>query len=132
MGGTFFTKGSRRSLFLEGLRTVDIGGTFLFVSGVGLIIVGTSWGGATYPWTHPAVLAPLIIGSVFFIAFFVYEYLLAPGRVLARLFPMQTAMVPSQLFHKRDMIVLAIVEFATGAGILFNFQFHYHSANILL
>ncbi|WEW58276.1 hypothetical protein PRK78_003744 [Emydomyces testavorans] len=123
VGGTYFTKGSRRSMFFEGLSTIDVGGTFLFVGGVGLIIIGTSWGGATYPWTSPAVLAPLIIGSILFILFFVYEYLLAPGRLLARSFPMQTAMIPSQLFQKRDMIVLAIVEFATGAAMFSAFYF---------
>ncbi|EEP81793.1 conserved hypothetical protein [Uncinocarpus reesii 1704] len=123
VGGTYFKKGSSRSLFLEGLSTVDLGGTFLFVCGVGLIIIGTSWGGATYPWTSPAVLAPLIIGSILFILFFAYEYLLGPGRLLARSFPMQTAMVPSELFHKRDMIVLAIVEFATGAAMYSAFYF---------
>lgn len=116
VAGTHFSKGSRRSHFLSGLATIDIGGTLLFIFGVGLIILGISWGGATYPWTSAAVLAPLVIGAVLFIIFFIYEYLLEPGRALARLFPQQTPMIPSSLFKNRDTIVLAIIEFATGAG----------------
>ncbi|EER29299.1 Major Facilitator Superfamily protein [Coccidioides posadasii C735 delta SOWgp] len=123
VGGTYFTKGSRRSSFLEGLGTVDIGGTLLFICSVSLIIIGTSWGGATYPWTSPAVLAPLIIGSILFVLFFIYEYLLGPGRILARCFPSQTVMIPSELFRKRDMVVLAIIEFATGAAMFSAFYF---------
>lgn len=88
----------------------------LFVVGTGLIIIATSWGGATYPWVSAEVLAPLVIGSVLFVLFFVYEYLLAPGRIFARIFPEQTPMIPSSLFQRRDTIVLAVVEFATGAG----------------
>ena len=93
-----------------------MGGTTLFISGVGLVILGTSWGGATYPWTALEVLIPLIVGSILFALFFVYEYFLAPGRILARAFPQQTPMIPSSLFEKQDAIVLVIVEFATGAG----------------
>lgn len=114
--GSHFTKGSRRSSFLPGLATIDIGGTFLFVFGVGLIILGTAWGGVTYPWTHAAVLTPLVIGSILFVFFFVYEYLLEPERVFGRLLPQQTPMIPSDILKNRDTIVLAIIEFATGAG----------------
>ena len=62
------------------------------------------------------MLVPLVIGSVLFVLFFIYEYFLAPERVLARLFPQQTPMLPSSLFDKQDTMVLAVVEFATGAG----------------
>lgn len=120
VGGTHFTKGSRRHTFLAGLATIDVGGTALFICGVGLIIIGTSWGGATYPWTAVEVLIPLIVGSVLFVLFFIYEYFLAPGRILARAFPQQAPMIPSSLFAKTDATVLVIVEFATGAGKEFN------------
>ncbi|KAI1980619.1 hypothetical protein LOZ53_002930 [Ophidiomyces ophidiicola] len=123
VNGTHFTKNSRRSLFMDGLSTVDVGGTFLFVTSVCLIIIGTSWGGATYPWSSAAVLAPLIIGAILFVIFFLYEWLLSPGRFLSRCFPMQTAMIPSELFHKRDTAVLAIIEFATGAAMFSAFYF---------
>ncbi|KAL2379198.1 hypothetical protein RJZ90_005461 [Blastomyces dermatitidis] len=98
-----------------GLATIDSGGTVLFILGIGLIILGTSWGGATYPWTSAAVLVPLISGSILFSLFFVYEYYLEPGRVLSRVFPQQTPMVPFPMFKVKDTSLLAILEFATGA-----------------
>ncbi|KAM5456451.1 hypothetical protein McanMca71_005545 [Microsporum canis] len=121
--GSHFIKGSRRSSFLPGLATIDIGGTLLFVFGVGLLILGTAWGGVTYPWTHAAVLTPLVIGSILFILFFAYEYLLEPGRIVGRLLPQQSPMIPSDIIRNRDTIVLAIIEFATGAVMFSVFYF---------
>ncbi|PGH19189.1 hypothetical protein AJ80_04160 [Polytolypa hystricis UAMH7299] len=123
IGGTYFTKGSRRSSFLQGLATVDVGGTILFILGVGLIILATAWGGATYPWLSPTVLIPLIAGSILFIIFFIYEYLLEPGRLVARIFPHQNAMLPFSLFEKRDLTLLAILQFSAGAALYAAFYF---------
>ncbi|PYH36686.1 putative MFS multidrug transporter [Aspergillus neoniger CBS 115656] len=114
--GTMFKKGSRWSSILPALATIDLGGSVLFIFGVGLIILATTWGGATYPWSSPQVLAPLIIGAICFIAFFVYEYLLEPGKLFARIFPKHVAMVPYSLFERRDTIWLAIVNFSTGVA----------------
>ncbi|RAH79424.1 hypothetical protein BO86DRAFT_366968 [Aspergillus japonicus CBS 114.51] len=114
--GSMFKKGSRWSSVLPALATVDLGGSILFIFGVGLIILATTWGGATYSWSSPQVLAPLIVGSICFVAFFLYEYLLEPGRLFARIFPRHVAVLPSSLFERRDTIWLAILNFATGAG----------------
>ncbi|KAE8362389.1 major facilitator superfamily domain-containing protein [Aspergillus caelatus] len=114
--GTMFKKGSRLSGILPALATVDIIGSVLFIFGVGLIILATAWGGATYPWSAPQVLAPLVVGSVCFILFFVYEYFLEPGRIFARIFPKQVAMLPYSMFARKDTIWLAIVQFSTGAA----------------
>ncbi|OAL67673.1 MFS multidrug transporter [Trichophyton rubrum] len=122
IGGEFSSPVSGDS-FIPGLATIDIGGTFLFVFGVGLLILGTAWGGVTYPWTHAAVLTPLVIGSILFVFFFVYEYLLEPGRVFGRLLPQQSPMIPSDIIKNRDTIVLAIIEFATGAAMFSVFYF---------
>ncbi|PWY95636.1 MFS multidrug transporter [Aspergillus sclerotioniger CBS 115572] len=114
--GTMFRKGSRWSSVLPALATVDIGGSILFIFGVGLIILAVTWGGATYSWSATQVLAPLIVGAICFIAFFVYEYLLEPGRLFARIFPKHVATLPYSLFKRRDTIWLAILNFATGAA----------------
>ncbi|KAI2995569.1 hypothetical protein CBS147346_9848 [Aspergillus niger] len=114
--GTMFKKGSRWSSILPALATIDLGGSILFIFGVGLIILATTWGGATYSWSSPQVLAPLIIGAICFIAFFVYEYLLEPGRLFARIFPKHVAMLPYGLFERTDTIWLAIVNFSTGVA----------------
>ncbi|RAL06804.1 putative MFS multidrug transporter, partial [Aspergillus homomorphus CBS 101889] len=114
--GSMFKKGSRWSSVLPALATVDVGGSVLFIFGVGLIILATTWGGATYSWSAPQVLAPLIVGAVCFVVFFLYEYLLEPGRLCARVFPRHVAMLPYSLFERRDTIWLAILNFATGAA----------------
>lgn len=114
--GTYITESGRRGSFWSALLAIDFGGTLLFLFGVGLIIVATAWGGSTYSWKSAAVLVPLIIGAVLFFLFWAYEYLLEPGHILAVKFPRQVAMLPWVLFEKRDVILMAIVEFATGSG----------------
>ncbi|KAE8148518.1 major facilitator superfamily domain-containing protein [Aspergillus avenaceus] len=114
--GTMFKKGSRLSGILPALATVDIIGSILFIFGVGLIILATAWGGASYPWTAAEVLAPLIIGSICFLAFFGYEYLLEPGKPFARIFPKPIPMLPYSMFARKDTIWLAILQFSTGAA----------------
>ncbi|KKA25045.1 Permeases of the major facilitator superfamily [Rasamsonia emersonii CBS 393.64] len=114
--GTHFRKGSRLSSILPALATLDIGGIVLFIFGVGLIILGTSWGGSTYPWTSAQVLAPIVVGGVCFALFFVYEYFLEPGRLVSRMFPKQVAMLPYSLFSRMDTLLIAIMQFAAGAA----------------
>jgi hypothetical protein len=113
--GTYFRKGARRSGILPALETIDIFGAFLFIFGTGLIILATAWGGSTYPWTSAHVLAPLIIGAICFVLFFVYEYFLEPGRLFSRIFPRQVAMLPYSLFSRSDTLLLAIIQFSAGA-----------------
>ena len=121
--GTHPLTGPQRKSILSGLSTIDYGGIVLFIFGVGLIILGTSWGGSTYAWSSAHVLAPLVVGSVLFIAFFVYEYLLEPGKIIGRTFPNQIAMIPWRLFDRKDVIILAVINAATGAALYSAFYF---------
>jgi hypothetical protein len=108
---------------LAKLSIMDYGGMFLFFFGAGLIILGLTWGGATYPWKSVAVLAPLIIGCILFVLFFVYEYMMAPSRALSRVFPSQESMIPLSLFKARDMSILAYLNFSTGMALFSVFYF---------
>ncbi|KAI9756895.1 MAG: hypothetical protein M4579_003649 [Chaenotheca gracillima] len=114
---------SHRRSFLAKIAIVDYGGLLLFLFGVALIILATSWGGATYPWNSVQVLAPLVIGAVLFVSFFFYEYLMEPGRMMSNFFPKQTPMIPINLFKKRDLKYLVFVNFATGASMYSIFYF---------
>lgn len=116
MEGTHFRTGSRLTSILPALATLDIFGTILFIFGVGLVILGTAWGGSSYPWTSSEVIAPIAVGGVCFILFFIYEYLLEPGRLFARIFPKQNPMMPYRIFSRRDTLWLAILNFSAGAG----------------
>ncbi|OJJ08822.1 hypothetical protein ASPVEDRAFT_156423 [Aspergillus versicolor CBS 583.65] len=113
--GTYSRSGTRLSSLLPALATLDIIGTILFVFGVGLIILGTSWGGSSYPWVSAQVLAPIVVGGVCFVLFFVYEYFLENGA-LRRIFPTQTPMIPYSMFKRLDTLWLAILQFAAGAA----------------
>jgi Fungal trichothecene efflux pump (TRI12) len=115
--------GPERKSFRAGVATIDFGGTFLFVVGACLLILGVTWGGTQHPWNSYQVLVPLIIGAMLFISFFVYEYLLEPGNVLNRLFPSQVAMIPWKLFERRDTLLLTIISAATGAALYSAFYF---------
>jgi len=43
-------------------------------------MMGMQWGGYQYPWGSAHVLAPLILGVVLLIAFFIWESKLAKNR----------------------------------------------------
>ena len=110
--------------FTSKLATVDYGGLVLFVAGVTLLILGTTWGGSTYSWKSAAVIVPITIGGVLFLGFFLYEYLMEPGRVISNLFPTQQPMIPFRLFQKRDLSLLAWISFSTGS--VRKVSQHYH------
>ena len=104
----------RRTKFVARLRTVDVGGQLLFLIGFGLIILGLTWGGATYLWDSAAVLVPLIVGVAFVISFLFWECLMAPGRALARIFPQQRAMIPWAILTNRDVGLVFATQMMTG------------------
>lgn len=52
-------------------------GNFLIIAGSTLAITGLTFAGIRFPWTSVQVLAPLIIGLVLIVAFFVYEWKVA-------------------------------------------------------
>ncbi|KAF2396086.1 MFS general substrate transporter [Trichodelitschia bisporula] len=121
--GTHHLTGPERVSLRQGLATIDVGGTTLFVLGAGLVILATSWGGTKYDWDSYRVVLPLVLGSVLFVSFFVYEYLLEPGHWLARRFPRQVAMIPFKLFQRKDVALLAVINAATGAALYCAFYF---------
>lgn len=112
---------SRGGSFLSAISTIDAIGTLLFIISIGLIILGTAWGGSSYPWASAQVLVPLIIGGICFVLFFVYEYLLGQGKL--GLLSKQRPMLPYSMFQKLDILWLAILQFATGAAMYSAFYY---------
>lgn len=108
---------------LDNLSIIDYGGMLLFFFGVGLIILGLTWGGIIYSWHSAATLAPLIIGIILFLLFFIWEYLMFPGRKLARIFTSQSPMIPLSIFTAKDMGLLAYLNFSTGMALYSAFYF---------
>lgn len=114
---------SRRQGYINGLAIIDWPGLVLFILGVGCIILAVQWGGTQHAWGSAAVVAPFVVGGVLCIAFFGYEYLLGPGRMVARLFPRQVPMIPSTLFRKRDTSLLMVINFSAGISLVSAFYF---------
>lgn len=114
---------TRLQALVSGISTLDLGGSALFILGVGLIILGTAWGGSTYAWSSSAVIAPLVLGAVFLFAFIAWEYLLAPGRLLSRRFPKTVPAIPSAILSSKDLSLICIIAAGTGAALYSVFYF---------
>jgi hypothetical protein len=108
----------RAQRFKARMSTIDFGGQFLFLFGLGLLILALTWGGGNYRWTDAQVLVPLILGGILSICFVFWEYMLEPGRYLSRKLPAQRPIIPWNLFTQRNMALLFYINTATGMGIL--------------
>ncbi|CCF33932.1 major facilitator superfamily transporter [Colletotrichum higginsianum] len=108
------TDTGRRTTLRKRLQTIDVGGQVLFLFGLGLLILGLTWAGATYSWKSPAVLVTLILGILISALFVLWEYHMTPAKALARQFPWQKAMIPWELARNRDIGLLFYTSFATG------------------
>ncbi|PIL32782.1 MFS general substrate transporter [Ganoderma sinense ZZ0214-1] len=60
--------------FGKKLAVVDYVGTFLTLGGCALIVLPLIWGGVTFPWTSPVVLAPLCCGALVVGLFCLWEW----------------------------------------------------------
>jgi hypothetical protein len=96
------------------LKVIDVGGQLLFLVGIGLLMLAFAWAPRTYSWDSAAVLCPLIVGSVVTLGFLCWEFLMAPSRLLARLFPRQRPMLPWEFLSQRNIGLLFYINLATG------------------
>lgn len=60
------------------LARIDYLGGFLSISGVVVFLVGINWGGQTFPWSSPQVIATLTVGLFLIVCFWAWEYFGAP------------------------------------------------------
>ena len=114
---------TRPQAFASGFSTLDFGGIFLFVFGIGLVILGTAWGGSTYPWSSTAVIAPLVIGVVLLMVFFVWEKLLEPNQLLSRSMPKTVPLVPFDILRNKDVGLVCFITAGAGAALFSVFYF---------
>ena len=98
------------------LSTIDFGGQLCFLFGLGLLVLGLTWGGGKYAWHDVQVVAPLIIGSILSVCFVIWQYLMSPGHYLSRKLPIQRPTLPWKLLAQRNMYLLFYINFATGMG----------------
>ncbi|CCX09243.1 MFS drug efflux pump [Pyronema domesticum] len=90
----------------EVIKQIDFIGGFLSISGMILFMAGMQWGGYQYPWKSAHVLAPLILGGVLLIAFYLWE---AYGT--------DHPMFPARLKQDpRVLLLTLIITFISGAN----------------
>ncbi|KAG0646392.1 Core trichothecene cluster (CTC) 12 [Hyphodiscus hymeniophilus] len=90
----------------EIISQIDFVGGFLSISGMILFMAGMQWGGYQYKWSSVHVLAPLILGAVFLIAFAFWE-----------IYGTQHPMFPSRLKQAPRILALTLViTFISGAN----------------
>ncbi|KAM0484344.1 hypothetical protein ACHAPX_001767 [Trichoderma viride] len=65
-------QGPRRGIF-DAMRQFDFGGSALLTVSTTTAILGLSFGGNIYPWTHPVVLTALSIAAIAFPSFLWFE-----------------------------------------------------------
>ncbi|KAH6672950.1 MFS multidrug transporter-like protein [Halenospora varia] len=94
--------------------TIDFGGQFLFLFGMGLLVLALTWAGSYYPWSDVKVLAPLVVGGILMVLFCLWEHLMLPGHFLSQKFPTQKAMIPWSLITTRNGSILMYLNFMTG------------------
>jgi MFS family permease len=117
------TDSSLNQTFAARLSTIDFGGQFLFLFGMGLFVLALTWAGSYYPWTSAKVLAPLIIGVLLIFCFLFWEYYMLPGNILSSRAPTRKAMIPIRLLFTRNAGLLIYINLVTGMAMYAVFYF---------
>lgn len=82
----------------ELVSKVDYIGILIFTGSLASIIIGVTWGGTTYAWDSPQVLATLIAGCAGLGLFGIYEWLVVTEGILDH-----------RLFQSRNFPILSFV-----------------------
>lgn len=88
-----------------------------------IAVLGTAWGGSTFPWRSGAVISTLVLGALLICVFVAYESLFAPNRLLHRLLPRTKPMIPSSILGAKDVALVCSIAAATGAALYSVFYF---------
>lgn len=89
------------------LSKVDYFGIFLFTGSIASLLIGLTWGGATYPWKAGSVVAPLTVGCVGLVGFGLYEWLAVEEGILDH-----------RMFYSRNFPILLFVCVVDGMLLL--------------
>lgn len=107
----FPNKDGNNQDLLEKIKRIDIMGSLLLVSSVTLFVLGSTWGGNSYPWLSIPVLISLVLSLVILIAFVYNECRFAKEPI-----------IPRHIFN-RNVICLSTISFLNGA-VMFVFTFY--------
>lgn len=80
----FLTLNPPRATLRQKLDSIDWVGAFLFIPSGTLFLIAVSWGGVQLSWSSPGTLVPLCLGTLGFVATFLYELRFATKPFLQR------------------------------------------------
>ena len=87
-------------------RSIDFLGALLMMPGVTAWMLVTAWGGTSFAWTSPTILALGAVGLLFLLAFALQE-------LRAR-----EALLPPRLFVNRNILTVFVAQFLIAATLL--------------
>jgi len=90
------------------LKEFDYVGTFLFMAGLVLFLMGLSWGGSVYPWNSAATISTLVIGFVSLVIFALWEAYA----------PLKEPLVPTEIFRNFSWVA-ASANLGLGASVYY-------------
>ncbi|HET9111234.1 MAG TPA: MDR family MFS transporter [Ktedonobacterales bacterium] len=91
------------------LARVDWIGAFTSAAGTVLLLLGLTWGGATYPWASWQVIGSLVLAGVFYIAFIIAETRVSDPILPLDLFKNQIFSAGAALSLTVGMMLFAVV-----------------------
>lgn len=96
----------------EQLLRLDPLGTFFFVPSVVCLLLALQWGGSTYTWSNPRIIALLVVFGVLWLAFMAVQAL-KPN----------TATVPPRVIGNRSVLAGAIFMLSIAGSMLMTIYF---------
>ncbi len=103
----------RQGTFQENIMKLDLGGNFIFIFSVSLILVALAYGGTLWPWKSYETIATLVfgfMGIVFFLLFEESNYCTTP-TVPLRLFGNRTSAAAFAITFIHSMLTLLVIYF---------------------
>src|SRR5579862_2958112 len=103
---------SVRSMAYRGwaaVRRIDVTGALTAAAATVCLLLGLTWGGATYPWESPQVVGVLSAAGVLYLAFFIAEQFVKEPLLPLDLFRNQVFAASGLLALAGGMIVYAMI-----------------------
>ncbi|EHA20897.1 hypothetical protein ASPNIDRAFT_214740 [Aspergillus niger ATCC 1015] len=88
---------------VDQIARLDLGATLLFASSVTCLVLPLQWGGSTFPWSSPKVIALFVLFGIFLATLIGHQ-----------LWRGEAAMVPRRVGRQREMVGAAVYAFFVG------------------
>ncbi|KAJ2962066.1 hypothetical protein NQZ79_g2748 [Umbelopsis isabellina] len=93
----------RNTVSINELSNLDLVGSAIWCISIVCIVLALSWGGSTYPWSAPSVIALLCVGGIGIIIFAIWEIKFAKQPI-----------IPKTLFTNRSTVAVLVAAWLYG------------------